>query len=277
MGDKSIVDQAKDAASTAGQKVAQGAKSITGATAGKKQFLEFLPGKVCVVTGGGRGVGQAIAERYAALGFTLILTARSKDQLEETAASCKEKGAPAVDVHGVDLSESSQVRKFADDVLGKYKNVDVLVNNAGMGPSSGGGPVKGDSQQWEMCVNLNLTAPMLLTQAFAAGMEKKKAGLIINIGSIAGEMGFAPMAVYAATKWGLRGWSLSCYEALRTSNVKVVLINPGPIATDMTKGVMNHDLTLEAEDIAEAAMLPLITTALCVPKEITLDTTQIPG
>jgi len=85
------------------------------------------------------------------------------------------------------------------------------------------------------------------------------------------------MAVYAATKWGLRGWSLSCYEALRTSNVKVVLINPGPIATDMTKGVMNHDLTLEAEDIAEAAMLPLITTALCVPKEITLDTTQIPG
>jgi len=61
----------------------------------------------------------------------------------QTAASCKEKGAPAVDVHGVDLSESSQVRKFADDVLGKYKNVDVLVNNAGMGPSSGGGPVKG--------------------------------------------------------------------------------------------------------------------------------------
>jgi len=62
----------------------------------------------------------------------------------QTAASCKEKGAPAVDVHGVDLSESSQVRKFADDVLGKYKNVDVLVNNAGMGPSSGGGPVKGE-------------------------------------------------------------------------------------------------------------------------------------
>ena len=61
----------------------------------------------------------------------------------QTAASCKEKGAPAVDVHSIDLSESSQVRKFADDVLGKYKNVDVLVNNAGMGPSSGGGPVKG--------------------------------------------------------------------------------------------------------------------------------------
>lgn len=61
----------------------------------------------------------------------------------QTAASCKSKGAPEVDVHGVDLSQPSQVRKFADDVLHKYKNVDVLVNNAGMGPSSGGGPVKG--------------------------------------------------------------------------------------------------------------------------------------
>ena len=62
----------------------------------------------------------------------------------QTAASCKSKGAPEVDVHGVDLSQPSQVRKFADDVLHKHKNVDVLVNNAGMGPSSGGGPVKGD-------------------------------------------------------------------------------------------------------------------------------------
>ncbi len=69
----------------------------------------------------------------------------------QTAASCKEKGAPAVDVHGIDLSESSQVRKFAEDVLGKYKNVDVLVNNAGMGPSSGGGPVKGKGAIVQYC------------------------------------------------------------------------------------------------------------------------------
>ena len=62
----------------------------------------------------------------------------------QTAASCKSKGSPDVDVHGIDLSQPSQVRKFADDVLHKHKTVDVLVNNAGMGPSSGGGPVKGN-------------------------------------------------------------------------------------------------------------------------------------
>ena len=78
----------------------------------------------------------------------------------QTAASCKEKGAPAVDVHGVDLSESSQVRKFADDVLGKYKNVDVLVNNAGMGPSSGGGPVKGKGTIVQNCTRF--TCPLFL-------------------------------------------------------------------------------------------------------------------
>ncbi|DBA95764.1 TPA: hypothetical protein ACH3X1_001318 [Trebouxia sp. C0004] len=219
----------------------------------QKLFIEFLPGKVAVITGGGRGIGQAIAEKYATQGFTLILTARSKDQLEETAASCKAKGSPAVDIHGIDLSQSSQVGKFADDVLHKYKKVDVLINNAGMGTKSGSGPIEGDSSEWEMAVNLNLIAPMLLTQAFAAGMVENKAGLIINIGSIAAESGMAGQSVYAATKWGLRGWSLSCYE-----------------------GVFNQDLSLEAEDIAEAAMLPLITTALCVPKEMTLDTTQKP-
>ena len=167
----------------------------------QKLFLDFLPGRVAVVTGGGRGVGQAIAEKYAELGFTLILTARSKDQLEEVphcpallfpvctvtsyhfctrysqtgifachahsvaqccaevrlmlnmqvAANCKARGSPQVDVHGVDLSESSQVRKFADDVLAKYKDVNVLVNNAGMGPSSGGGPIKGN-----MCCRISL-------------------------------------------------------------------------------------------------------------------------
>lgn len=132
MSGKSIIDQTKDAAGNAGmtfipclrccmlcvhpsflicfvhaigKKLSQGAKSVTGATAGKvkpcaavlrwkwpdddeslvlqKLFLDFLPGKVCVITGGGRGVGQAIAEKYASLGFTLILTARSRDQLEE--------------------------------------------------------------------------------------------------------------------------------------------------------------------------------------------------
>ncbi|KAL0018108.1 hypothetical protein WJX77_009366 [Trebouxia sp. C0004] len=276
MSGKSYLEQVKDTANAAGEKIKQSTKSVTGATAGKKLFIEFLPGKVAVITGGGRGIGQAIAEKYATQGFTLILTARSKDQLEETAASCKAKGSPAVDIHGIDLSQSSQVGKFADDVLHKYKKVDVLINNAGMGTKSGSGPIEGDSSEWEMAVNLNLIAPMLLTQAFAAGMVENKAGLIINIGSIAAESGMAGQSVYAATKWGLRGWSLSCYEALRTSNVKVVLIHPGPVATAMTEGVFNQDLSLEAEDIAEAAMLPLITTALCVPKEMTLDTTQKP-
>ena len=63
----------------------------------------------------------------------------------QTAASCKAKGAPSCDTHGVDLSKSDEVRKFARDVLEKYKNIDILVNNAGMGPSSGSGPIKGRS------------------------------------------------------------------------------------------------------------------------------------
>lgn len=71
----------------------------------------------------------------------------------QTATSCKAKGAPSCDTHGVDLSKSDEVRKFARDVLDKYKNVDVLVNNAGMGPSSGSGPIKGMIPTHTTCVN----------------------------------------------------------------------------------------------------------------------------
>ncbi|KAL3140443.1 hypothetical protein ABBQ38_004702 [Trebouxia sp. C0009 RCD-2024] len=275
MSDQSYLDQAKQAASDAGNKLTNSVKNVNGVNPVKKIFKDFLTGRVCVVTGGGRGIGKAIAEKYAAEGFTIILTARSRDQLKETAASCKAKGAPACDTHGVDLSHMSQVRTFTADVLAKHKSVDVLVNNAGMGARSGAGPIEGDSSEWEMAVDLNLKAPMLLTQAFAAGMVKNQAGLIINIGSIAGEAGKAEESVYAATKWGLRGWSLSNFEALRKDNVKVVLIHPGPVATSMTKGRFDPELALEADDVAEAALLPLRTTALCVPKQMTLDTAQI--
>ena len=88
----------------------------------------------------------------------------------QTAASCKAKGAPQVDVHGVDLSESAQTRKFADDVLEKYGDVNVLVNNAGMGPASGGGPIKGKNfatQKMVMLLNfdrINIFEAYVLSQ-----------------------------------------------------------------------------------------------------------------
>ncbi|KAA6429628.1 MAG: hypothetical protein FRX49_00062 [Trebouxia sp. A1-2] len=142
-----------------------------------------LAGKWCVVTGGGAGIGQAIAETFAAEGASIALVARSKDKLEEVAKGCKSKGAPQVETHSVDLLDLQALDKFAKSFLSSHKHCDVLVNNAGM--MGQGTPTEGDISKWEKCIQLNLLAPMALTHAFSPGMVEKKEGLIINMGSVA--------------------------------------------------------------------------------------------
>ncbi|DBA71124.1 TPA: hypothetical protein ACH3X2_011534 [Trebouxia sp. C0005] len=227
-----------------------------------------LAGKWCVVTGGGAGIGQAIAETFAAEGASIALVARSKDKLEEVAKGCKSKGAPQVETHSVDLLDLQALDKFAKSFLSSHKHCDVLVNNAGM--MGQGTPTEGDISKWEKCIQLNLLAPMALTHAFSPGMVEKKEGLIINMGSVAALEPMKSTPVYAASKWGLRGWSLSCYDALRQHNVKVVCIHPAAVNTPMTEGMFIPDRCLQPTDIAEAAMLALRTSSACVPSEITL-------
>ncbi|KAL3142159.1 hypothetical protein ABBQ38_002517 [Trebouxia sp. C0009 RCD-2024] len=237
---------------------------------------KLLENKVCVITGGGRGIGAAIAERFAAEGAILILTARSKDQLQQVAQSCTAKGAAGCDVLPVDLSQAGEVEQFAKDVLGKHKQVDVLVNNAGMGAPGKNSPLSnpGDFAHWQKLLMTNTLAPMILTNLFALGMAERRSGLIINIASVASLSAMPETAVYATSKWGLRGWSLSCYEVLRHHDVKVVLINPGPVATPMTEGRMDPTKASPPEDVAQIAMMALTLSPQSVPVEMTLNTTE---
>lgn len=234
----------------------------------------LLAGKRCLVTGGNRGIGKAIAETFAREGASLALVARSKDKLEEVADSCQSQGAAACEIYPFDLVNTGDIDSLAQRILAD-KQVDVLVNNAGIMVS--GSAFEGDMTDWERCLKLNVLAPMGMTHAFSPGMVKRKDGLIINIGSIAGLEPMKSTPVYAASKWGLRGWSLSCYEALRQDNVKVVAIHPAGVATQMTEGRFRHDRCIQTTDIAEAAMLAVRTSSSCVPQEITLRLTLPAG
>lgn len=227
-----------------------------------------LDGKWCVITGGGQGVGQAIAETFAAEGASIALVARSKDKLDTVAKVCKDKGAPQTETYSVDLTDIQALDAFAKTFLKDHKHCDVLVNNAGV--MVAGKPTEGDINEWQQCIQLNLLGPMALTHAFSPGMVERKEGLIINVASVAGLEPMKSTPVYAASKWGLRGWSLSCYDALRNDNVKVVCIHPGAVETPMTEGKFQMERCLRPSDIAEAAMLALRVSSACVPSEITL-------
>ncbi|KAL3138522.1 hypothetical protein ABBQ32_006307 [Trebouxia sp. C0010 RCD-2024] len=229
---------------------------------------KLLAGKWCIVTGGGKGIGAAIAETFAAEGANVALVARSKESLDKVAKTCKDKGAPEVSTYSVDLGDLASLDKFAKAFQSDHAHCNVLVNCAGV--MGQGSPTEGDTSQWVKCIQLNLLAPMALTKAFSPAMVEKKEGLIINLGSVAALEPMKSTPVYAASKWGIRGWSLSCYEALRQHNVKVVCIHPAAVNTPMTEGMFVPERCLQPSDIAEAAMLAVRTSSACVPSEITL-------
>lgn len=238
--------------------------------------MTSLDGSRALVTGGGRGIGRAIALALAREGATLDLVARSRDQLERTADDCAEAGSPDVGIHALDATDGPAVDHLAGALLESRGRIDVLVNNAGMGVE--GHALAGDPDAWETLMKLNVLAPMRLTRRLAPEMVRHERGTIINIGSIAAIEGMTESGAYAASKHALRGWSLSCYQKLRHHGIKVVLINPAFVDTPMTAGVTGakRDRMLRPEDVAQAAMLAVRTSASCCPEEITLRLTKSP-
>jgi short-subunit dehydrogenase len=181
-------------------------------------------------------------------------------------------GASNVECHQCDLNKAEDCEKLCQ----KLGQVDALVNNAGVfGPSGEGeqGPLKGDPNQWHEVIHTNLVAPMVLTRHLAPKMVDKGHGYIINIGDVEGSHSGPSHAVYAASKAGLRGFSMSCYEALRDKGVHVTLIEPGNV-----KGTKMMEETekaggqgaIDPDDVAQACLFAFRLSDNCVPSEIVL-------
>ena len=238
--------------------------------------MGMLNGKVALVTGASRGIGRAIAVALASEGATLEITARNESSLEETAKLCEQAGAASVTSRAIDLSSSEGTETLCSTLIEGHGRVDVLVNNAGVYVS--GHALDGDPDDWERGLAVNVAAPMRLTRRLSPGMVDAGGGAIINIGSVAAIEGMTDAGAYAATKHALRGWSLSCYQKLRLAGIKVVLINPAFVDTEMTAGVSGADRSrmISPGDIADAAMLAVRTSPACCPEEITLRLTRSP-
>jgi NAD(P)-dependent dehydrogenase (short-subunit alcohol dehydrogenase family) len=188
--------------------------------------------QVAVVTGGGRGIGAAIARDLAQLGAQVVVCGRKQALLDESIAAIKAAGGQGTG-YVCDVSNLPSVEELAGFVEEHYGRCDVLVNNAGVGGF--GGPLHGlDPQEWDTILNTNLRGVYYLIRSFAPMMMRARSGHIINISSLAGKNALPNGAAYCASKWGLNGLSYSVAEELRGHNIRVSVICPGSTDTELS-------------------------------------------
>lgn len=195
-----------------------------------------LRNKIALITGGGRGLGKAIALRFAEEGADIAICSRSLKELKEVAAEI-EKLNRRVLVLKVDVSEERQVKKLIDSTLKKFGQIDILVNNAGKCSFT---PVLEMSYaDWATIINTNLNSAFLFSKAVLPQMIERRYGKIINISSIAGLKASALIAAYCASKAGLISLTQSLAAEVGPMGIYVNAIAPGSVETKMLEEVLS--------------------------------------
>ncbi len=224
--------------------------------------MSQLEDKIAVITGAGRGIGRAIALRFAAEGADVVCISRTAENSEKVAGEIRALGRKAW-AHAVDVADSAAVNAAADKILVDCGKVDILVNNAGV--TRDGLLMRMSDEDWDTVLNTNLKGAFLFTKAFTRGFVKQRSGRIINIASISGLMGNPGQANYSASKAGLIGFTKTVARELASRGITVNALAPGFVETDMT-AVLTNELKTELvnriplkrfgqpEDIAAAAL-----------------------
>jgi uncharacterized protein len=191
--------------------------------------------KVAIVTGASAGIGEAIARRLSADGYRVALAARRADRLEEIARELGDALAVPTDVTDRDARKA-----LVEKVEAEWGRIDVLVNNAGYGRYG-----RTDELGFDTAVDLfevNVLAPIHLTQLVLGPMRARDAGHIVNIGSIAGHVPAPPLTFYAATKHALVGFTRSLHRELRGTGVRATVVSPGPARTAFGRVASGKDV-----------------------------------
>lgn len=200
-----------------------------------KQF----EGQVAIVTGAGRGIGEAIAKRFADGGAKVAVVSRTESNASKTAELINASHPGAAKSYAVDVADFAAVQELGDLILRDFGKVDILVNNAGV--TRDGLSMRMSSDDWDVVVDTNLKGAFNFIRAIQRPMAKQRSGRIINISSVSGLMGNAGQANYAASKAGLIGLTKTIARELSGRGVTVNAVAPGFIETDMT-GVLPENI-----------------------------------
>lgn len=191
-----------------------------------------LKDKVALVTGGGRGIGRAIALAYAGEGAKVAICARTDSELRRAVEEVEKLGG---ECRGFicDVSLEESVGALASAVEKAFGGIDVLVNNAGVMTR----PVplaEFEVKKWDYTIAVNLRGSFLVTRAFLPGMIRRKRGSVINVSSMIGRGAYANFSAYAASKWGIEGLTQTLATEVRSHGIRVNSVDPGYVATKIT-------------------------------------------
>ena len=207
--------------------------------------------KVALVTGASKGIGRAIAVSLAGQGAAVVLTARSQDLLDQVAQQVNAVGGEAL-VIPTDLADEKAVCAMLDQATKHYGRLDIVVNNAGIVYA---GPLADTpTADWDRLMQINVRAPFIVCREALPWLKKSQPGYIVNISSVVGVKGYANQTLYGATKHALRGMSIALAEELRDDNIRVHVICPGGVATDLVKQVrpdIDDTQLMQPDEIAE--------------------------
>jgi len=191
-----------------------------------------LKDKIAIITGGGRGIGESTAKKFAKEGAKVVIVDLNQDDINRTLEDIKADGGEAIGML-VNVTNSEEVDKMISDTVSHYGRVDVIVNNAGI--TADNTLVKMTESEWDRVINVNLKGVYLCGQAAAKVMVEQGSGVILNATSVVGLYGNFGQTNYAATKWGVIGMTKTWAKELGKKGVRVNAVAPGFILTPMTE------------------------------------------
>ena len=213
-----------------------------------------LRDKVALVTGGGSGIGKAIAKALLAEGCKVIINGRNEEKLNQAKSELGDNVESIV----CDVTDEGQVGNTFNGIISNYGKFDILINNAGMAAKAKAHELKYET--WKKVINVNLNGAFLCAREAMKIMIKQKSGRIINIGSISGQMSRPENAPYTASKFGLEGLTRALALDGREHGIAVSILHPGNVGTDIWKGreeIAEREGLIPLEDIGKLAVTML--------------------
>lgn len=211
--------------------------------------MQSIQDKVVVITGASSGLGAETARHLAKLGAKVVLGARRLDLLEVLA---KELGLDARAILRTDVTDRAQVQALVDRAVELHGRIDVILNNAGLMPSSLFAKLKVD--EWDRMIDVNIKGVLYGIAAALPYMQKQKSGQIINVSSVAGHKVGPGGAVYAGTKWAVRAITEGLRQEVKPYNIRTTIVSPGAVDTELTSTITDQDVAAGMKQVYAAAI-----------------------